>query len=128
MKKILFKKGYTLEVVSWENDGDNYKTKYYTVDTKEKALGIKHMCDNLFQSDTGVGNSFDDENPEETIKEYFEEHPFLVNANNLDNLYDYTSDLAYELMGGSECYMFRVCEKCTILYSDKDIELEIIEV
>ena len=29
--KTVVKKGYTLEVTSWENDGDNYRTEFKTV-------------------------------------------------------------------------------------------------
>jgi hypothetical protein len=36
MKKII-NKGYTLTVVSWENDADNYKTISKTVQTKEES-------------------------------------------------------------------------------------------
>jgi hypothetical protein len=33
-KQNIVKKGYTLKVVSWENDGDYYQTNYKKVDTK----------------------------------------------------------------------------------------------
>lgn len=49
MKKIA-SKGFTVEAVSWENDGDNYQTRTMTVDSLEEAKAVKHMCDNLFQS------------------------------------------------------------------------------
>lgn len=48
MKKVA-SKGYTVEAVSWENDGDNYQTRTMTVDSLEEAKAVKHMCDNLFQ-------------------------------------------------------------------------------
>ena len=64
--KLVVKKGYTIEVTSWENDGDNYKTKTLTVDDKEQSIAILDMCKNLFTShhdtdNTGIGNMMDAE-------------------------------------------------------------------
>lgn len=50
MKKVA-SKGYTVEAVSWENDGDNYQTRTMTVDSLEEAKAVKHLCDNLFQAE-----------------------------------------------------------------------------
>ena len=64
MKKIR-SKGYTLEVVSWENDADNYQTHLVTVDSEDKALALKEMCDELFNSyhscDKGISNDCKEE-------------------------------------------------------------------
>jgi Zn-dependent alcohol dehydrogenase len=37
---------------------------------------------------------------------------------------EYIDNLAYELMGSSDFYDYRVCESCTITYIDKDIYAE----
>tara|TARA_Y100000588_G_scaffold170332_1_gene184136 strand:- start:7127 stop:7657 length:531 start_codon:yes stop_codon:yes gene_type:complete len=87
MNKVKFvSKGYTLEVVSWENDGDNYRTKHLTVETKDEALAVKHLCENLFQSNYDpltIGNKMDDEAEECMLiaARYLLENPFLLSLN-----------------------------------------------
>jgi hypothetical protein len=91
-------KGYTLEVTSWENDGDNYKTKSLSFESKEEALAIRNMCLTLFKSssngEAGIGNSNEDESEmaEYTIIQYvsknidiikFKDHEF--DLENLEN-------------------------------------------
>lgn len=89
MKKIV-NKGYTVEVKSWENDGDNYQTKSQTYDTKEEALAIKSLCLSVFKShhngDTGIGNMSDYEDPNPIIVEYIVHNPEILNFNNDENL------------------------------------------
>jgi hypothetical protein len=119
MKKIkIASKGYTIEVTSWENDGDNYKTESMVVDSKEEALKIKKICEELFVScnngEGGIGNSMDGE-CEHVIDEYIEEHPEM----NLEK--DYIENLASELLGYSEYYDYRVCESVTITYLEEDV-------
>lgn len=85
MSKVKFvSKGYTLGVVSWENDGDNCRTQHLTVETKEEALAVKHLCENLFQSNYDhltIGNKMDDEMEECMLiaARYLLENPFLLN-------------------------------------------------
>ena len=46
MKKVIAKKGYTLDVTSWENDADYYQTNSMTFETEEEAkkfLNITHL-------------------------------------------------------------------------------------
>lgn len=83
MKKKVISKGYTVEVTSWENDGDNYRTKTCTYETLEEASAVKHMCDNLFQAcydEETVGNKMWDEMDEcdWIIVKYFIKHPYLL--------------------------------------------------
>ncbi len=91
MKKVI-NKGYTVEVVSWENDGDNYRTKTKTYKTKEEAIAVKHMCDNLFKSATnnggGIGNLMDYETTEAytVILNYFADNPTLLEINNISTI------------------------------------------
>lgn len=61
MNKLVIKKGYTLEVTSWENDGDLSQTKSKTFDTKEKVTEVYKMLSTLCRSeydDTTVGNKY----------------------------------------------------------------------
>lgn len=85
-KKKVINKGYTLEVVSWENDGDNYRTKSVTFDDLECAKATKHMCENLFISnhdDKTIGNKMEDEWRECMLiaARYLVQHPFFLNSN-----------------------------------------------
>ncbi len=115
-------KGYTITVTSWENDGDYSKTKSKTVKTENEARDIVKICKELFVScnnrnSPGIGNSADRE-ADETIKEYIEDNP------ELNLTYDIIQELAWELMGSSEFYDFRVCERVRVTYSPDDIYLE----
>lgn len=137
MKKIVFKAGYTLEVESWENDGDNYRTKYCHVDTIEGVKATLEVCKNLF----GMGESspYDISNCghnsckdyTDTVKEFFDEHKdikkyFEIEGRELsdNDLVTIIQDLGYDLMGSSEYYDFRVCESISILYTPVDIMME----
>jgi hypothetical protein len=63
-KKLVAKEGYTLEVVSWENDGDNYKTKTYSDESLDKIKALQKLCE-MSSSETthkgGLGNAMEDE-------------------------------------------------------------------
>jgi hypothetical protein len=121
-KELVIEKGYTIEVTSWENDGDNYNTESMTVETLEEARRIYRVCNELFKSDDegGVGNSMSGES-EEVIEEYIENNPELKLTERE------IRDLSYDLMGSSEYYDYRVCESVSVTYSPEDIYLEKIE-
>lgn len=135
-------KGYTLAVKSWENDGDNYNTKSMTVETFAEAKVIRDMCIKLFQSESrgkgGVGNSMG-ENGKCDVIEYFTENEeafkvlpsywelkdrMAISPYQENEIFEYFTDWAYELMSGSEYYDFRVCESCVVTYSPIDIFVE----
>jgi hypothetical protein len=117
-------KGYTITVVSWENDGDYYQTNTMTVQTEEEARKIAKLCNELFISCTngegGIGNTCHDEDEEanETINDYIENNPELGLTR------DEIIELDYKLCGSSEDYIYRVCESVTVTYSPEDIYLE----
>lgn len=112
-------KGYTLTVVSWENDGDYYQTNTMTVQTEEEARKIAKLCNELF-GDGGIGNTCDDEDEEadETINNYIENNPELGLTK------DEIIELNRDLCGYSEYYIYRVCEMVTVTYSPEDIYVE----
>lgn len=129
---IVVKKGYTISVTSWENDGDNYNTKTMTVDDKEYALAILQMCKDIFVScnngDGGIGNANGgkgEAKAADLIKEYASDKP-LINKGETDpdTIYDLVMDLNYELMGSSEFYHSRVFESGFITYSPVDVKVE----
>jgi len=116
-------KGYTIEVVSWENDGDNYKTKTMTVETEAEARKIKKICSELFKScnngDGGIGNAMDGE-CEDVIEDYIENNP------EMELTVEYIEDLVSELLGRSEYYDYRVCERVQVTYLDQDVYAQVI--
>jgi hypothetical protein len=137
MKKVI-SKGYTLTVTSWENDGDNYRTKSMVFESEDEAKAIAKMCKAVFNScnngDGGIGNMMDYEGEmaSEVILEYLEENPEIketiiacnpkVKLNGDKDIFNFIMEkYNYGLMGGSECYYSRVCEKVDLTYSDKDI-------
>ena len=135
MKKII-NKGYTLKVVSWENDGDNYNTKQVTYDNKELAIEVARMCTTLFISchngNNGIGNTNegDEKGAQEKVLKYMQEHPILWENDEVidDDLVGYCMEVYnYELLDGSEWYYSRICESVTLTYSKEDIYLEEIE-
>jgi hypothetical protein len=120
MKQVkIASKGYTVKVVSWENDGDNYRTESMTVDTKEEALKIKKICKELFKSGGkfGVGNSMDGEG-QPLILAYMKSNP------EMELTKGYINKLDQKLMGGSEYYDFRVCESVQVTYLPEDVFAE----
>jgi len=138
-KKLIREKGYTVVIVSWENDADHYRTKSFKANSKEEALEIKDICDTLFvshhQTEKGISNDCKDElsdKDKEIILEFMEQSPELMKRFSDDgdeeldnnNIIDAFQHLAYELMGGSEWYTFRVCESCNIEYTAEDIFVE----
>lgn len=129
-------KGYTLTVVSWENDADNYNTKSVTYDTKEEALLIAKMCKELFVSRNsnkgGIGNTHEgsEEIAKQKILEYVEDNSeinkeFLTQD---DDIVDYIMEINYDLLGSSEWYYSRVFESATLTYSPEHIFVEQIEI
>ena len=136
-KKLVVKKGYTIEVISWENDGDNYKTKYMTVSSIETAKAIKHLCETVFVSkhdNLTIGNKMEEDYLKcyEIVKTYLLSNPLLVpddvNIKTIDvgNLWDSISHYNYDLLDSSEYYFSRVCESCIIYYSPEDVFADLI--
>lgn len=136
-KKKVVSKGYTVEVVSWENDGDLYQTHRVTFKTKEEALAVKHLAEALWQdhyeeNSKSISSMMDEdfEDMIERVYKYFLENDKLLEYCDLntqdsaDNIYDGTMHYKNKLMGSSENYLCRVCESVTILYSPEDIYLE----
>lgn len=129
MKKVI-KKGYTLTIISWENDGDNYRTKSKTVQTREEAEKLFKICSTVFKScnnnNGGVGNSMNGR-ADYVIINFVEENPEMFSElidMKEDSIIEYFNDIGYELMGGSEYYNFRVCESCSVTYSPEDVYLQ----
>jgi len=132
-KKII-SKGYTISAVSWENDGDNYKTRSIVVETKELAIAISKMCKELFAScnrtkATSIGNGQDYKKSMIIVLDYMLKHPEVYENVEIcdEELISLCMDYNYSLLGSCEDYDSRVCESVEIYYSPEDVLLEIIE-
>ena len=129
-------KGYTLTVVSWENDGDNYNTKTKTVQTEEEAKvwwNMMQLCKSKNHSKENITlgntyNGFNSKQKEIAINFLKENHKILLPDDNIeeneDNLVDWFCDLAGELLGHGENYACRVMETTTVTYSSEDIYVD----
>lgn len=134
----VIKKGYTLKVVSWENDADNYNTHSKTVSTKEEAkvwYDMMQLCVSKNNKPKGViklGNSYDGFTSAQTeVAAQFikDNHTVLLPKENISNKDDETlaewfCDLVGELLGYGEGYACRVMESCVVTYSPEDVSLE----
>lgn len=135
IKKVI-SKGYTVEVTSWENDGDNYRTQSATFDSLEEAGIVTKMCRTLFKSSNngegGIGNLMDDEDDEaiSIILKYVDNNPEVksLKKDKSQKISEVIMNINYTLMGGSEYYYSRVCEKVTVLYSSADVSIEEIKI
>ena len=117
-KELIVSKGYTLTVSSWENDGDYSDTNEKTYENKEDAIAMARLLTNCI---SGIAN--DDEDHEEEILEYLEEHAESLGIKKTD-VEKVTCDLVPTLLGSSDYYTFRVPETVTISYSPENIYLE----
>lgn len=113
-KELVVKKGYTFKVLSWENDGDNYQTKFYTVGSMEQAKNIHTILEkNIGGNECSDGKEF-----EELIVELMSS---LGYTGSNEELVDTHQDICYNLLGSCEWYYNRVCESITVTYSEQDI-------
>lgn len=131
-RKKVISKGHTLEVSSYVNDGDDYKTNSLTFESKEKAIAVHQLCKNVFISryKGGIGNSDEDERFDELIIGYMRENPnlYLDNSNPSDeDLINICMRFNYDLLGSSEGYYSRVFESAKLYYSKEDVYLDEIE-
>jgi len=98
--KVVVKKGYRLEVKSWENDGDNSKTETVTYDNKDKALAVVKICKELFgwedyNNGGGIGNMTDDEGVEGKYKiiSYLQDNPNVIKGLGLMPFEEFKKDV-----------------------------------
>lgn len=144
-KEVLFKKGYHLEVTSWENDADNYQTNRLFVGLdQDLALTLLRVCKELFNSKNkdkkAIGNILSDEYEKagEIAQEYLKENPKVLEAlnklydTNIDvNDFDFVYDIVIgsfnsNILGTSEYYCSRVFDYGRIIYTPIDLEFDVI--
>ena len=148
LEKIMkdgLKAGAYLTVVSWENDGDNYATKMVHYPTLDYALldsRLLNACSSMYNS----GDWDYQEKRHESfpyILSVLEGHKELLSGdlyeiyqeaksadtddsesvNNLNHLWDYISNMSYELMGSSEYYYMRVAKSITVNFIEEDVKV-----
>ena len=132
MKVKAIEKGYTLKVQSWENDGDNYRTKYLTVSTEKEAKVTVKMCKELLVSNGGIGNltEYEDDKAQYLVDEWVKENPdIFIGFDDYEEwdsaeTYDYIMEIKSDLVGYSEYYISRVVESVQVTYSPQDIYVE----
>ncbi len=133
MKEKIFNKGYTLRVHSWENDGDYSAIKTFTVDSLEEAKELKKLVEfSKYKSPSeisGLGNANDEDYLDykpKIVKEMkkFKHLEYVKDAETDDDYFDAWAEYNLELLGSSEWYLSRVCEKAEILYAPEDIYIE----
>ena len=131
----MFKKGYTMCVTSWENDGDNYNTIQFHVETLNEVKFWLEWLE-LFKSGSragypegfNLGNAMGDGKVKEAydftkkLAEKFElSHLVEFEKNEWFNEESWMTDQAYKFMGGSEHYDFRVYESMEVYYFPEDV-------
>jgi hypothetical protein len=132
--KTLAEKGYTLEVTSWENDADNYKTESMVFDTEDEAKKIAKMCKDIFCSGSngkgGIGNfsEGEGERARDIVLEYLDENQILENQDGMtdDEKFENAMEINRELLGYSEYYYARVFESAKLFYSPETLVLKTI--
>ena len=134
MEKTLYTKGYLVRCTSWENDGDNYKTKEKQLPTLEYTVIVREalkMCENCYHDSVfGLGNLME-YTPRETnaIIEFIQKHKEV-----LDKIYNFSGEdeveifetLVSDYLGYSEYYIYRVCSSVEIYHFKEDVIVEII--
>lgn len=142
MKKVLYKKGYLVRVVSWENDGDNYNTKEVSGLTKEEAESTvafaklftsKHDIDN-----PGIGNIYDPSDSAakvvfDILRNHYDTYGDPDIAKDLqefdeedwpDLIPSWLMEKAYDLgLTGEESFT-RACEKIEVFYIAEDVVVD----
>jgi len=138
MEKVV-SKGYTLKVTSWENDGDNYRTKFIHSESKEEIEALCRICDlasrKITHTPGGIGNEMDEEKVTRIAVDFFEKDENKFSLTHVkdqsklsdDEYFDLLTDYTQLLFGSSEYYICRVCEEYTVTYSPEDIYVDLIE-
>lgn len=134
------KKGYYVEVTSWENDGDYYNTKFKLERPEWIPLVIDLM--KLFETshhEGGLGNFYDGygatpfEELEEVFYVFYKKHKTLVEPDTKDwerdskgkllrsDIMEYFEEIAREYLGHSESYRYRMVESVKVYHIPEDM-------
>lgn len=144
-KEIVFRKGYTLRVTTYENDYDHVSTDTVFIGTSlEAAKAYKHMYENLLCSASNNTKAIcntcrlSDNEINKRILEYLNENTLVLvdlHYSITESGNSITDDTVIEEFGYfiegviSYCYesdSYRAVDKCEILYSDKDLIIDVL--
>lgn len=120
------KAGYRLEVQSWENDADNYKTE--VVDGLDKETCQFYIDVIKLTGRSGkFGNMYDPSEQEiaaltTALVKVFEKHGKLVDSG--DAVHDEGLEIIGDLLGYSEGYHTRVMESFKVSYTPVEVQLQ----
>ena len=136
MAKTIIPAGYRLSVVSWENDGDNYRTEVLEGLTAEQVKFYVAVC-KLFYSENGYsrndktcfGNMYEPSEAElqeayAAVKQVAESFRGLVATEELDNAIEDPLDFIAKFISYSPDYTTRVFESCKVEYTPCAIILQ----
>lgn len=126
--------GYRITSVSWENDGDHYRTEVKEGLSEDEAKFIGHLGKLMHSRKSGLENNY-----EASKKEYKKGHEFYLPAFekyahlfSAEDMKDYRKD-CYALLDyirenitgySSEGYALRVLESMKVEYFPEDIVIE----
>jgi len=132
MRKLIYKKGLLLKVVSWENDADLYETTETYIDDLEKAKAYTYMFKTLFKSESngenGIGNASEGDYKKKRIEEFRQETDYFRDNFTEDEFFQFIHDRSGEFVGYSEWYAYRVCESAELFEVKEDVYLDIVKV
>lgn len=136
------KAGYRLEVVSWENDADNYNTKVIDGLTIRQVQFYTKLCKmleskNSWGDTAHFGNMYEPSDEEvaayiAAVRPLARAYVDVINCEGYtetdieddEDLGNRLNDFTSDLMGNSEYYYHRVVESFSVHYLSEDIELQ----
>lgn len=129
MSQTIIPQGYRIHVTTWENDGDNYKTKTIKGVTKEQIPFILAACELLRSGSNNGGATFGNLYEESTddlieaLSELVEQYP--NRPEHCDSGSAVFENLLWDLgFTDSEYFTTRVFERVKIEYVPSKIVLE----
>ncbi len=117
--------GYSIEVTSWENDWDFYNTKRIQGLTLNAVTWLVELA-KLIQ--TRDRENRQDDLTQEEAEDWFTNIRAKVGCTydleepNLDETYDYITNLVYEMVGVGEYGGMRVLERYKVYYFAENVE------
>ena len=131
--EIYIRRGYQVVVTSYENDGDNYKTKTVVADTEQDALVLVALA-KLLRDEFGnlyEPNDFEREQFAQAVanipgmKEYVYKHcPDLMNPEYGASEMDFVMDILYEMSLSAGDYFTRACTDVEVYYVPENVYAE----
>ena len=134
--------GYQLNILSWENDGDNYNTETLNGLSEEDVKFYMELLP-LFHSGSNYGESFGNIMDDEVdycavgtrVLEVYLEHPDVskdvkdqfewlkdMKMSDTDGLSDGLHQVMHDLIGSSEFYCFRVFEGAQVFFFETPVK------